>query len=205
MELGRRRHEIGSKLAVPSRTNRETDQRLAGIPSDRDAGASLLLPSEGAHGQTQGSTDGIWFRESYESARWYRGPLIRSASAKDFIVTSADSGENFILVASMRKFGAANPCNDYPVPLFENTPGGRVLYLGTIQLEPVDGAIRASLTQSDIEEAREWLRINQPDLADALEPAPYRMARVPQPCLSGLATQNQLRQVTRLKYKLSDE
>lgn len=134
----------------------------------------------------RGATDGIWFRESSSSAVLHR-QMLRSQPAGAYILSTADAGENFVLdVAMFRKLGVWNACGDDVLPVFENTPGGAVLYLGEFGMEPrKGGGLRVAMSQTELEQARDWLRMKRPNLADELQRASFRLVRIPRPCLGG--------------------
>ena len=65
--------------------------------------------------------------------------------------------------------------------MYEDLPGGKVLYLGDYHFEGSAGARRFTVTH-DVEAARAFLRANHPDMLDKLVVADFRMLRTPELC-----------------------
>jgi hypothetical protein len=127
-------------------------------------------------------TRGILFERSGHST------TLKAKKGAKFVLETLDAGETAGLVfASSRGKGLSNPTQIFPcdaarVPVFENVSGGQVVYLGHFGFERVATGYGLRFSQEDLEEVRADLAKDSPELASQLQAAPYRMARLANPC-----------------------
>src|SRR5262245_47182107 len=146
-----------------------------------------IAPSDVVLAVRDGSTEGIWFRGGYGQSAYY------SEDESEFAIRTANVGENISMLyaaTGAKRWGTKDKylspaCGETRVPVFENLPAGKVLYLGHYDFEVLPPALRMTFTQDGMAEAREYLRQHRPELADQLELASYRMVRLARPCPPG--------------------
>lgn len=130
-----------------------------------------------------GRTSGVFFQDTGY------GPWLRPKKGTTYAIGRVNAGETagFVFV-NYRGKGLSMPaqmnaCDAVHVPVYENVPGGQVLYLGRFEIEAVAGGYVLHFSQGDLEAVRAELAVEHPALARELRAASFRMARVAEPCL----------------------
>jgi hypothetical protein len=134
----------------------------------------------------QGGTKGPWLWASK-----FLGLYIKKEAqgSTDLAFAEVDDGTSFGVTSAVTNGNAfslnknrGDVCGETRVPVFEKLTGGKVYYLGSFDYAVVPTGLEFTLTQKDMESVRQQLRADRPELADALEPATFRMSRVRRPC-----------------------
>lgn len=86
-----------------------------------------------------------------------------------------------MMIGSMFVAKNINPCGNYPLRVYEDIPGGKVLYLGNLTLTDAPGGYTEQYID-DLAEARAWLDAHEPELAGRLEVTSYRVLSTPYIC-----------------------
>jgi hypothetical protein len=133
-----------------------------------------------------GKTSGPWFRAAY-----FKGLYIDKVAqpSTDLAFIELDDASNLGMIGATVNGNAISLdkqrgklCGETTAPVFENLRGGRVYYLGRLDFSVVPSGLAFTLTQADIETTRQQLRSMRPEIAAAVEPASFRMARMRIPC-----------------------
>ena len=160
-----------------SRKDLSKDQRKSMIlvrSSERDEPAFL-----------KGDVLHLWFR--MKDLRQALGSPSKMRREKDgYFTDKVSNGDSLAIYYMFHQEGSAFSRSfqyvcDTELPVYEDLPGGKVLYLGDYQFESVMGGWQFKVTQ-DIEAARNFLRANHPELVDKLVVADYRMLRTAEIC-----------------------
>lgn len=144
-----------------------------------------MTPSNGRVGVASGATQGVWFFEGMF------GSMPMKGNGEDgFISKKSSGGDTFAVTSAWMPRGAtifnsaaAVACGDTKIPVYEDIPGGKALYLGEFAYTQTPKGVALSVKQDGIEAARAWLAKSDPKLAATLEPVPARWLRVPTICL----------------------
>jgi len=160
-----------------SRKDLPKDQRKSMIlvrSSERDEPAFL-----------KGDVTHVWFR--MKDLRQAMSAPSKMRSEKDGYFTDKVSNDESIAIYYMfhQEGSAFSRTFEYvcetELPVYEDVPGGKVLYLGDYHFKRVIGAMQFTVTH-DVEAARNFLRANHPELVDKLVVADFRMLRTPEIC-----------------------
>lgn len=126
-----------------------------------------------------GNASGIWF-----SAAGFGGNFFRSKDPDGWSTRGASMGDTFAITIAMQENPGSifvrktlSPCTDYRVPVFEDVPGGRALYLGRFRYEPSPAGVKLKFSQDGIEDARRYVDAKIPEWSGRVEVASYRMLR----------------------------
>jgi hypothetical protein len=112
---------------------------------------------------------------------------IAKAAPDGFVVVEADAGDSLTITNVRLLEGSVFmpkqyfACGDYQPRVFEDIPGGKVLYLGHLELDGNANEQRTSWAD-DIETARQYVDAHFPKLAGKLEPTPFTTRRLPELC-----------------------
>jgi hypothetical protein len=134
----------------------------------------------------RGELLGPWFVPHGEAKGENTG--IAKAAPDGFVVATVDAGENLtvtnvrILEGSVFNPNIFYACDNYESRVFEDLAGGKVLYLGHLQLEEKGSIVRVSWSD-DIDVARKYVDAHFPKLAGKLESTPHTARRLPEPCI----------------------
>jgi hypothetical protein len=170
-------------VAAPPRINKSRkdlpkDQRKSMVlvrSSERDEPA--FLKGEVAH---------VWFRMK-DLRQALSSPSKMRGEKNGYFTDKFSNGDSIGIYYMFHQEGSAfsrrfDYVCDTELPVYEDLPGGKVLYLGDYHFEPApDGGRRFTVTH-DIDAARDFLRVNHPELVDQLMVADYRMLRTPEIC-----------------------
>ena len=113
---------------------------------------------------------------------------IAKAAPDGFVVVNAEAGDNLtitnvrILEGSVFMPKIYLACGDYQSRVFEDLAGGKVLYLGHMQLAGDDYQQKISWSD-DIDAARKYVDAHFPKLAGKLESAPHTARQIPRACI----------------------
>jgi hypothetical protein len=122
-----------------------------------------------------GDVQHLWFK-----ANTWRQALTAPSkmhSEKDgYFTDKVSNGDNLGIHYMFHQAGC-----ETELPVYEDLPGGKVLYLGDYHFDGASGSRRFTVTH-DVEAARNFLRANHPDLIDKLVVADFRMLRTPELC-----------------------
>ncbi len=143
-----------------------------------------MTPLNGRVGVASGATQGVWFFEGMF------GSMPMKGNGEDgFISKKASGGDTFAVTtawmprgATILNSAAAMACGDAKIPVYEDIPGGKALYLGEFAYTQTPKGVTLSVKQDGIEAARAWLAKKDPKLAATLEPVSARWLRVPAIC-----------------------
>ena len=129
----------------------------------------------------RGGSDDVWF---YEDIGFITRPLFKTKDPQGFSLIELSIGDTFALNSMMYPdkqefggYGGAGPCDDSYFPVFEDLPGGKVLYLGHFDVEINAPRPILNFDQRDLKEARAWLEKARPGLGAKLEVMPFRWGR----------------------------
>jgi hypothetical protein len=86
-----------------------------------------------------------------------------------------------MMEGSMFVAKGVHPCGDFPLRVYEDLPGGKVLYLGHLNLRTALLGYVGEYTDN-LEAARSFLEQSEPELAKRLEPASFRVLSVADVC-----------------------
>jgi hypothetical protein len=144
-----------------------------------------MTPTNGRVGVANGSTQGVWFREGTF------GSMPMKGNGEDgFISKKASGGDTFAVTTAWMPRGdsifnsaAAVACGDTKIPVYEDIPGGRALYLGEFSYRQSPKGVTLQVKQEGLEAARAWLAKNDAKLAATMELANARWLRTPTICL----------------------
>jgi hypothetical protein len=152
-----------------------------GVPAaQRESKVLVRVSGGGEPAFLQGTVRHLWFKAS-RMRQAFSGPDELRAQTDGYFMGTAGIGETISLRSIVKDGMPAFVC-DTEVPVYEDLPGGRVLYLGDYHLEAGPAGPRFEVT-FDLEAARKFLESHHPALVDRLEPAASRDLRVPEPCL----------------------
>lgn len=134
----------------------------------------------------EGDTDGPWFRGAKRNVLYIEED---AQASTDLVIAEVDDAANYGIITAVVNGNSISldknrgrVCGDTRTPTFEKLTGGKVFYLGSFDFDVVPAGLEFDFTQKDIESVRQQLRATRPQLAAALEPAAFRMARVRYPC-----------------------
>ena len=122
----------------------------------------------------------LWFKAS-RMAQAFSGTDKMRAETDGYFTGTVGNGDTVSLRYLETEGLPAFVC-DTEVPVYEDLPGGRVLYLGDYHLKSGTTGGKFTVTW-DLESARRFLQAHHPALVDKLELADSRELRVPEPCL----------------------
>jgi hypothetical protein len=126
-----------------------------------------------------GTTQNLWFKANWKYQAFH-GAKGMQPELEGYFSAEFSNGDT-LAIRHVRKDGQYAFVCDTEMPVYEDLPGGRVLYLGDYHLESYAEGIRFNVTH-DEEAARKFLQTHHPDLAGKLESARFRVLRVPEPC-----------------------
>lgn len=152
-----------------------------GLPKDQRNSIVLLRASGGGEPAIlAGTVQHLWFKAN-RMAQAFSGPDKMRAETDGYFTGTVGNGDT-VSLRHMKSEGLPVFVCDTEVPVYEDLPGGRVLYLGDYHLESGPTGKQFSVTW-DLESARKFLQAHHPALVDKLELADSRELRVPEPCL----------------------
>lgn len=160
-----------------SRRDLPKDQRKSMVlvrASERDEPAFLT-----------GDVQHLWFK-THTLRQALAGPSKMRSEKDGYFTDKVSNGDNLGIYYMFHQEGSVwsrsfDYVCDTELPVYEDLPGGKVLYLGDYHFEGSAGARRFTVTH-DVEAARAFLRANHPDMVDKLVVADFRMLRTPELC-----------------------
>jgi hypothetical protein len=171
-------HVPASPVINKARKDLPKDQRKSTIlvrASERDEPAFL-----------KGEVQHLWFRMK-DLRQAMSGPSKMHREKDGYFTDKVSNGDSLAIYYMFHQDGSAFSRTfeyvcDTELPVYEDLPGGKVLYLGDYRFEKAaDGGRRFTVTH-DVEAARNFLRANHPDLVDKLVVADYRVLRTSEIC-----------------------
>jgi hypothetical protein len=164
---------------VPASPTENKSRR--GLPKEQRDSMILLRASGGGEPAfLAGKVQHLWFKVS-RMAQAFSGPDKMRAETDGYFTGTVGNGDTVSLRHMESEELPAFVC-DTEVPVYEDLPGGRVLYLGDYHFESGPTGRQFTVTW-DLESARKFLLAQHPTLVDKLELADSRELRVPEPCL----------------------
>ena len=164
----------------------EVNKSRKDLPKDQRKSMILVRSSERDEPAfLKGDVLHLWFR--MKDLRQALGSPSKMRGEKDgYFTDKVSNGDSLALYYMFHQEGSAFSRSfqyvcDTELPVYEDLPGGKVLYLGDYHFEPAPGGWRFTLSQ-DVEAARTFLRANHPELVDKLVVADHRMLRTPEIC-----------------------
>jgi hypothetical protein len=133
-----------------------------------------------------GDVQHLWFK-AHTVRQALAGPSKMRKEKDGYFTDKVSNGDNLAIHYMFHQAGSVWSRSfeyvcDTELPVYEDLPGGKVLYLGDYRFEStVEGGTRFTVTH-DVEAARNFLRANHPELADKLIVADFRMLRTPELC-----------------------
>jgi hypothetical protein len=133
----------------------------------------------------KGEVDHVWFKMR-DLRQAFGNPSKMHREKDGFFSDKFSNGDTIALHYMFHQEGSAfsrsfeDVC-ETPLPVYEDIPGGKVLYLGDYRFEAGAGGRRFTVTR-DVEAARAFLKANYPQLVDKLVVAEYRTLRSPEIC-----------------------
>ena len=160
-----------------SRRDLPKDQRKSMVlvrASERDEPAFLT-----------GDVQHLWFK-THTLRQALAGPSKMRGEKDGYFTDKVSNGDSLGIYYMFRQDGSVwsrsfDYVCDTELPVYEDLPGGKVLYLGDYHFDGGSGSRRFTVTH-DIEAARNFLRANHPKLVDKLVAAEFRMLRTPELC-----------------------
>jgi hypothetical protein len=157
------------------------------LPKDQRKSTILVRASERDEPAfLKGQVQHLWFR--MKDLRQALSAPSKMRSEKDgYFTDKVSNGDSLAIYYMFHQDGSAfsrtfDYVCDTELPVYEDLPGGKVLYLGDYRFERApDGGRRFTVTH-DVEAARNFLRANHPELVDKLVVADSRMLRTPEIC-----------------------
>jgi len=152
-----------------------------GLSKDQRESMVLLRVSGGSEPAIlAGTVQHLWFKAN-RMGDAFSGPDKMRAEADGYFTGTVRNGDT-VSLRHMESEGLTAFVCDTEVPVYEDLPGGRVLYLGDYRLES-GPAGRQFTVSRDVDSARKFLQTYHSALVDKLVLADSRELRVPQPCL----------------------
>jgi hypothetical protein len=132
-----------------------------------------------------GDVQHLWFK-THSLRQALAGPSKMRTEKDGYFTDKVSNGDNLGIYYMFHQEGSVwsrsfDYVCDTEIPVYEDLPGGKVLYLGDYHFEGTAGARRFTVTH-DVEAARNFLRANHPEMADKLVVADFRMLRTPELC-----------------------
>jgi len=166
-----------SPAANKSRKDIPKDQRKSMVlvrASERDEPAFL-----------KGEVQHLWFKMR-DARQVLSGPSKMHGEKDGYFTDKVANGESLAIYYMFHQEGSAfsrefSYVCATELPVYEDLPGGKVLYLGDYHFERAPGGMRFTVTH-DVEAARNFLQANHPELVDKLVVADWRMLRTPELC-----------------------
>jgi hypothetical protein len=153
-----------------------------GLSKDQHQSMVLMRVSPGNEpALLTGAVQHLWFKPG-RMGQAFSGPDKMRAEADGYFTGTVNNGAT-VALRHMKSEGLPAFVCETEVPVYEDLPGGRVLYLGDYHLESANTGKQFSVTR-DLESARKFLQAHHPELVDKLELADSRDLRVPEPCLT---------------------
>ena len=155
----------------------------------KDQRKSIVLVRSSEHDEPaflKGDVTHLWFRMK-DSRQTFSGPSKMHGEKDGYFTDKVSNGDSIAIYYMFHQEGSAfsrtfDYVCDTELPVYEDLPGGRVLYLGDYHFELTVAAGRRFTVTHDVEAARNFLRANHPDLVDKLVVADYRTLRTPEIC-----------------------
>lgn len=152
-----------------------------GLSKDQRESMVLMRVSGGGEpALLAGTVQHLWFKAS-RMAQAFSGTDKMRAETDGYFTGTVGNGDT-VSLRHLESEGLTAFVCDTEVPVYEDLPGGRVLYLGDYHLESGTAGGQFTVTW-DLESARKFLQAHHPALVDKLELADSRELRVPEPCL----------------------
>jgi hypothetical protein len=152
-----------------------------GLPKEQRESMVLLRASGNAEPAFMaGSVQHLWFKAS-RMRQALSGPEKLRAETDGYFTGTVRNGDT-VSLRHMQTEGLAAFVCDTKVPVYEDLPGGQVLYLGDYHVESGPAGRQFTVTW-DLESARKFLEARHPELANKLQLAASRELGVPEPCL----------------------
>ncbi len=127
-----------------------------------------------------GSVQNLWFKAS-RMQQAFGGSREMRPEANGYFTGQVSNGDTLAIRRVLAGELTAFIC-DSAVPVYEDVPGGRVLYLGDYSFDTSPGGRRFTVSY-DEEGARRFMQAHHPEWAGRFETARFRQLRVPEPCL----------------------
>jgi len=161
-----------------SRRNLPSDQRKSMVlvrSSERDEPAFLT-----------GDVQHLWFK-AHTLRQALAGPSKMRNEKDGYFTDKVSNGDSLGIYYMFHQEGSVwsrtfEYVCDTELPVYEDLPGGKVVYLGDYHFEPAPGGGRRFTVTHDVDAARNFLRAKHPDLLDKLVVADFRMLRTPELC-----------------------